>query len=872
MAVAPLSPQCFKKRLFDAFRSDDSKGFKEIVDQFYDTCEPFLFDELLSEFYEEITLKGVRPSKTLNIFIQNRLIRTRLLEKAQKQKNDFSNVLQRVDFLIFLINDLNQHKQSPNGVFMYISKTIALNIHILKKQLSFSYNTLPWEEIEFCLVIYVAYCLGNDITLISGILLNHERILNHLIHFRDALQNEKSKFTESKTKFTNRNVIKTNILSIYAQFKSLYEDYEVLRDVYSLRRMQQYLYVVLSYEESEMIQFGIERTLQVIGEHLKNTPESPNISLDTEKRLLNSAPKHLKKILVSLRNMLSHSSVLEKKIFLGDNNEDIVNDLKKIYIEIVIILYEKLKDVCKGKNVTIDVGDADMKLFQTKESEKLREIIWKLKIKYPEDSSVYNKFHKSTFEKVMKLQKLYKELKLVGDASDCSNQEEDVKGPLRGFVESFSVFERLRNNPREQLLMMVEALDTQLFDSSNIKRIGDYQEILESSDERAKEKVEKICKNIEDALSNENEKKRFYRELESQKALHYAKMKILNSNDITSDQFLDMIKVFPSKVANNLEKMSIDTDITAIRAAVKVVSDAYGILLQTVASDTIISLKNYRNLLNKFCSTLKIKKDKVVDNLVDVFKGQIQAYFDLRWLQLLEVSNAAQMNEDLRMMSVEMLLLDLLEILMNTYCFVDNASYLDRPSPLLVGKNLRNYLAHGSALIDILPFDPCYSMATHCILFQEKCFDLQEGVAYGQTTNFDLKSFTEQYHKRLIIIDNQTAMFEAARMGNLRKVEECVKSNADPLALDINGESGLKCAAKANNVELLIYFLNQNVNEAVEGLLETAAENDCKSIIEYLLECNQQASVYVRSDNKLLHLATLNNNRSMVTYLLNIGK
>lgn len=873
--------ECFKKKLFAAIRCKNiDDNFKEIVDEHYVKCEPFQFDQLLSEFYEEINLKGIKLPEKLAIFAENRLIRTRLFETAQKPKNDFSRVLQRVDVLSLLINDLNAQKESLDSVFFYINKIIALNIHILKKQLNFSYNLLPWEEIEFCLVIYMANWLGQDITLVSNMILNRDRILQHLNNFHSALCNEKPKFSQSKMKFTNRSVIKSNILTNYPQFVDLYADYETLRDIYSLRRMQQYLQPVLSCHEEQMKQFAVERTLQVIGENLKNTPESPNISSDTEERLLNSAPKNLKKVLTSLRNMLSHSAILEKKILLGEKNNDgdVVNDLKKVYTEVTVILYEKLKYVCEEKKLKVNLADADANLFLTRESDKVSHIISKLKLRHPEDASTYTNFQNLVNQKLARIQKLHGELNHEAtdwDFTKLRTVPPDDE-PLQNFIRCCTAVDKLKDNPREQILMMVDAVEAHLFEAGNIRSISDYKELLESDDYKnnAEEKVENICRKIEEALKSDKEKQRFYQELEKLKAVHFAREKILKSSEIRADDFLEMIKVFPSKVAKSLEGKSPQADLKEIKAAVKVVSDAYGILVQSVASDSVISLKNYRSLLNKFCATLKLKKEEIVDHLVEAFKDQIQDYFDTRLLQLLAISKAEEIDGDLQMLSVEMLLLDLLEILMNTYSFVDNTSYLDRPAPLLIGKNLRNYLAHGNPLVDVFPFDPRRAMATHGVLFLEKYFSFEEGVDYGQNVNFDPEHFAEMYHRRLTIVENQARMFEAAARGDVKNVEECVRNGADPSAFDVNGESGLKCAARANNVELLIYFLNQNADEAVEALLESAAENGCESVIEYLMESNPKAAEYMRKDggNILLHLAVLNNKKSMVTYLLNLGK
>lgn len=857
----------FKDTLYDA----DGDKFKEVITKYREKCSPQEFEEMLSEFYEEAHLRGIQFTDSQKVYVENQLIRVRLFEKAPKQSRDFSQVLKRIEFLDFLITDLNRLNQSNDAVFLYICRSIAINLRILKRQLSFTYDVLPWEEIEFCLVVYISRFVPSHSALTPELLIDRETIMTHLNNFNTALSSERPKLRESKTKFTSRAGIKQTILDAYPFFEALYADYEIHRDIYCLERMQRYLSVVLSSKKGEVKKFAVERTLQIIGENLKSTPESPNISPEVEQRLLDSAPKHLKQMLSSLRNSLKRTSVLEKKILLGDKyDENIINDLKKIHLEIVTILSDKVKRLCDGKKVKPIVFEVSPDLFITKESEKLDEILAGLKRTYQEDEVIYAQFERTIHRKLIKLHKLQNEMKATSDWKflDSRDIEEENEDALAKFITTCSSFAKLKNSPRELLQTMVDAIELHLFRSKDISTIEDYKEILESEDDDgAERKVGEICKRIEMALANEKEKNKFRKELEAQKNLHMAKTKILKG-DI--EGFNEMIYYFPNKTAKALESLSPKENLKQIQSTVKSVNDAYATLLQNVASDTIISLKNYRNVLSKFCSTLKLKKEEVVERLVEAFKEQIQGYFDNQMQNLIDITYNTEIRLDLQMVSIEMLLLDLLEILTHTYSFVDNTSYLDKAAPILIGKNLRNYLAHGDPLVDVLHFDPHLSMATHSVLFLEKYFEFEEGVDYGQNVNFNVETYTERYRQRLAIAENQSALFEAAQQGNMRGVRECVAKGASLRALSVNQESTLACAAKANNVELMIYFFENGVTENVATLLLRAAETGCESIIEYLMETYPETSSVLASCT-LLYPAVANNNRSMVSYLLNIG-
>lgn len=283
-------------------------------------------------------------------------------------------------------------------------------------------------------------------------------------------------------------------------------------------------------------------------------------------------------------------------------------------------------------------------------------------------------------------------------------------------------------------------------------------------EENAKQKVDDVSLKMEEVLEGAKTRQCFYKKLEALKALHFAKNKILRAKLLSKGEYQAIIQEFPSRITKTLEIICPDNDLEEIKNTVKRIYDGYGQLVKNVVNKGVICVKNYRNLLDKFCEIFNLMNHSVVvDQLVKDFKNEIEKYSEDTLSQLIEIMNINGINNNyLRVISVEMLLLDLLEILMSTYNFTDNSLFLDRHAPLLIGKNLRNYLAHGSPLIDTFPFDPRSSMEIHCMFFKERSLNFNEEVSYGQTTSFVLENAKEVYHKRLDIFKNQTAMFEAA--------------------------------------------------------------------------------------------------------------
>ncbi|GFY68106.1 ankyrin-3 [Trichonephila inaurata madagascariensis] len=96
-------------------------------------------------------------------------------------------------------------------------------------------------------------------------------------------------------------------------------------------------------------QLVVTRALQVMGEHLKNTIESPKLSDSMGKILLSSLPSNTRDVITSLRDSLSHDverednthfirTVIEKKPQFFFKN--VQQDISKIHVVIVDTLYK----------------------------------------------------------------------------------------------------------------------------------------------------------------------------------------------------------------------------------------------------------------------------------------------------------------------------------------------------------------------------------------------------------------------------------------------------------------------------------------------------------------------------------------------------
>lgn len=170
----------------------------------------------------------------------------------------------------------------------------------------------------------------------------------------------------------------------------------------------------------------IIRVLQAVGEYLKNTLECPKLSAITCEHLILSLPKGTRKIVIDLRNSLSHSHSLSKRMEIEKNVTEAFtlnaqNDLKKIGDVVTDILHKKkekiitqfLQKVIDSKNLheikeameavkSVEVTDNTLiclENFETRESKRLGSLLEEL-INELDDKTIYQE---QLFEQIHKI-------------------------------------------------------------------------------------------------------------------------------------------------------------------------------------------------------------------------------------------------------------------------------------------------------------------------------------------------------------------------------------------------------------------------------------------------------------------------------------
>ncbi|KAG8178987.1 hypothetical protein JTE90_012500 [Oedothorax gibbosus] len=791
-------------------------------------------DKLLSSAYEELKLKNILLTDEMQVFVESLLIDLRFFHNSNSKPLLLSiDLIQnRIDVLIESIEKLKASASDKvDEQFLYLVKFIARNVYVLKRQLKCTYSKLPWEEIEFCLISFVcSHTTDAEINYMYSSVLTKTKILVYLDIFSYSLKKE-CDYTKDLAikklccypKWKREDIIK-NIISISPAFVELYADYKAIRDVHSLETVNKYIKLSLSADPNNKEgQLVVMRALQVCGEYFKNTVESPKLSSSTCEMLLSLLPKNTRNIIIDLRNSLSHSHSLGRRLEIEKNVdpkffENIQKDIKKIYAVITEIL---LKSKISG-----------IKIFMKKilDSENVGEIKENI-------SALRNlKFEGS--------------LDSISLTNDISEIEKLVKC-LDGKISNKTYYE------------------TQLFD--------EFYHIIYS--EKSKYiKVENTyllgimnCVGVLKKIHNFDENEVRIIKTLTNKVLKNMSTKVVQLEDLEKilDIFMKVIGCISSKVNEDQQEKLETLNFKVVSFAE---SRAWDVKWVTKLRDTLNCFKKKQSI-SSACFEKSIA-DKVIQmehltSKVSVLEKALNRNNLIS--QLLHCFSTYKSDEKMQAV-VEMLLLDIMSILGDlNKNLTDNLLSLDENSPVLVGRNLRNHLAHGNVLFDILQNKPSLSIAINAKKIISE--NLIQPKNIGKLISNDPIKVKTKCVQELKIIEVQNSLFDALKNCNLEDMKKSIKKGADLQARNLQLWTAWHFAAQGGNVEIGTFLVEQNldvkgVNNHGQTPMHTASAFGHKDMVQLLLKNGIDIQEVDFSFKTPLHVAAQNGHTDVVKILL----
>ncbi|GBO23214.1 Ankyrin-2 [Araneus ventricosus] len=780
-------------------------------------------DYLMSKSYKELKLRNVSLRKEMELYIQTKILNIRFFHKTPEDistGNSTDHTKKRVDLVVENIELIKSTywDSDPDEEFILSAEFIAKNIHVLKSVLKSTYDKLPWEEIEFCLTIFMQRCKKNfKSNLVYNTVLTKKKLLLYLEEFSNVLQSEMENIANGdiKKQMTKRERVVENIIEKNPIFQDLYADYERVRDFCSLETIKDYTNLAVSADPStEEGKLLVIRALQVIGEHIKNTLTTPKLSIKTAHLLLYSLPFGTREVISKLRDSLLHDNfIVRSEIEKRSCNffKDIQADISKMNR----MTTETLSEIKTGQMKTLLLKLKDCKYWKD-----VKELL-----------ETYN----------FSIDSIVSEIKKLDYDGLIKNDAKRLQELLSNFFELFEEKTPFESSLFQQIDFVIQT------EKKKFMTVKDKISLI----------IHKLChissfsQNVDTDVVFNYDLLPFNFELPD-----ISKPPVMHFSLLLAQQLLNscISRIEPENVEIWNIVWKIFDFIEFQMGKIKWIKGFFDFIRpQNQKKRDSRKVEIEKIILSSKCLLLKkiLKKNNLIDNLVST---NLSVFENRRKFQAV----------------VEMLVLDILSLLDNSCSY--NNFFLDNNYILQAGRNLRNDLAHFNRLIhDLSPMASMQLLLNARKLVTENLTNNSRKI--DQAEKCDAFELEISHSENLFIIQNQRALFDALSEGNLEKVLECVKEGADIFGKDLKSTSCLHFSAKAPSTEAIKYCLKQGLDINSKDFndqtaLHTAARFNRLEIAEYLLKEGAPINSRDAQGTTPLHIAAENDSQEVVKCLL----
>uniref|UniRef100_A0A0A9WM61 Serine/threonine-protein phosphatase 6 regulatory ankyrin repeat subunit B n=1 Tax=Lygus hesperus TaxID=30085 RepID=A0A0A9WM61_LYGHE len=781
----------------------------------------------------------------MGIYVEKRLLDLRFFDKSPRsdiwQRLSMQDIMARYDYLTEKIDetvDFGPH--FDDFVFQYKIKFITQNIHVLKRLLKSTMVSIPWEEIEFSLIVFLrTKSTTEEINMIFESVITKRKLLMHMQNFSTCLKSHRAQVaSKAPTDVKVMPAIKRDdairrITNENPPLMELYCDYETCRDIQSLDAIRKYADLAKSANPEEKNgRLVIIRALQVLGEYTKNTLMSPKMSETTGKRLISNMGGNGRKIVADIRNALSHSFSLIKRTELEDSATNssfflsIQNDLRRVNNVITNILFFKVFQVMKRQLE---------KLLEAEEIDEISDILTTFRFFLNGSSLIPN-------EEDGTLQKLVTEL--CNQIPNPNIIEIQIISEIKSRSAGFNNLIVSRNKFIEVIAVVV-SIDhcRDLFGDDGPNKIRSIKFT-------ARKALNSLCtSSAHQGIDNKG----------NSMVLGTLVIKLLDSmsNRLTENEYYDLFRV----AAEILHIIQFEDDVGAI--------EELRYELKTHNAKFKFDINPYHKQPKLTRNTVCKRMVKKIEALDHAMSSNKSCKFSLQSLLMLRDDRSL-------MAAIEMLSLDILSILGSPLMdrLNDNLFSIETHSPTLFGKSLRNHIAHGNDIVGFLTNDPTTPIVLNAAMFIQHDI-AQTSLMIGQLSWSGVTSLQEKDTSNGAVIDSQQLLFQSLRDGDMVAIERAVSHGADIAAKTADGMTALHFAAMCSHEESLAYTLKQwkgtiTVRNIVgQNPFHIAARQGYVRNLK-LLWARDKAIVETkdREGNTALHFAAAAGNCSVINYLL----
>nr|XP_015913874.2 uncharacterized protein LOC107444287 [Parasteatoda tepidariorum] len=274
------------------------------------------------------------------------------------------------------------------------------------------------------------------------------------------------------------------------------------------------------------------------------------------------------------------------------------------------------------------------------------------------------------------------------------------------------------------------------------------------------------------------------------------------------------------------------------------ISNIYSIILKIfyITECQGDEIKHLQELKKNFTKTKKITTDNIkkiknssLTSYREILSNDITSLRKIIHKHNLSESNTESFfiykNDHKMQVEIEMLTLSILSSIEHSNLFLITTQLSNEEGPLLVGRYLRNYLAHGNAVVDVL-MDSTQSL----FLFALKIIKHD----IYRKGNFKIKIIKNLSNAKSIV-ENQESLFCALSNGSLANVKHWMKEGADIYGREPDKKTALHFASKSSNINIIKLLIDRGLNPKTKdvndtNILHIATASGCKDAVSYIIE------------------------------------
>lgn len=897
--------------------------------------------EIVSKVYKEMNVKHVLiPLEIETIILKYLMDQENNLNNSETEL--FIDLNGRINIICDLIDTMKVGYNPDienivlNNKFIECGKLLLQSIRVLKYLRVENFNKVPLEEIEYYLSIYLIVITREKYDDIIDPLVIFIVDVSKLLTYLDSL-----KLVLQSNEF-NENM-----------FKELAETYIKLRNICSLRRIIHYLEAAVKvdlYKNQSLAVLVIQRTIQVFGEHLNDTKMSDDlqyilcchtfsgfseniqnvrnffshigsmihrwksdIDVDTLKKIQMQLTKNLP---IVKHMILKEKQIVLKNFITGIDKQAIIDRFK--YSRQVSMCFSDFDEfVCEIKHPHQEIVNLLKELIDFFPKNELNEEVYEVLKQISLNPFKNDGFAYSVMGAIKRSNINTQNIEsFVNFMQKCCYQfDNDNSGETNIFLSinslinlltvSFVTTKKFRNEKILQVFKEILLFEQSLFESL-------YFDLYKS-----KYQPTDLIREIDQVfnrLTNNIQSKDLLDEIEREKNFYNNSLKLkhlLNKETVSDVEFIkinDCNKELGSIIdCEDLQNKFKTKKLRTLSHKVDSIKCQYKILLKNIGQyyknefNVQLKEKSFYLFFQNFSSN-KI----IINELKSIFeddKRELQTIVDKRYELFNEITSNSTIENIIQkcsinsslLIGIEMIGLDMSVIFKNLHMYPLDTYFMDDYSPIICGRTMRNYLAHGDILYELI-IDDCskqvISNLTNIFKNLKNIWNLEKNIVSKPKSELFFKNKIKNI---LNWSESQNTLWKTVLDNNFNDIFKAVCDGADVnmnsrliFNLPTTGErknftigSKLSVLHKKvlwnNNDDVLIFFKNNkniDINKCDDQgntPLHYAVFHENYQIAKTLIDYGADVNVVPKSKKTPLVLSCFNQDVNMAELLIQNG-